>query len=254
MYLESSLLNIEKVRHAFFTRNGGVSSGIYQSLNCGYGSNDKRIAIKENRKRALAVLGASDDNLCTLDQVHSNTVITIDGKEDWSHDFRADGLVTNTPGIVLGILTADCAPVLLIDSKTGVIGALHAGWRGALGGIIQSCVSSMLSLGARVHNLHVTIGPCIGYDSYEVGPDFSRVFLQEDPANETFFRQSIRQDHYLFDLQGYIRNHFIKLGVLFISSINRDTYLEENNFFSYRRNSHRGQKDYGRLLSAITME
>ncbi len=242
------------LRHAFFGRTGGVSSGLYGSLNCGYGSDDDRQAVRENRGRAAAVFGLSADDLCTAYQVHGDVAVTV--AQAWPHAEapRADALVSNTPGVVLGILTADCAPVLLADSGNRVIGALHAGWRGALGGIVESCVRAMLALGAHTANIGAVIGPCIGPDSYEVGAEFPAPFLAHEAAAEMFFRAAPRQGRHLFDLPGYVAHRLERQGLGEVAALGRDTYAEEADFFSYRRNTQNGKRDYGRLLSAIALE
>jgi len=241
------------VRHGFFTRAGGVSGGPYASLNCGYGSNDDPAAVRNNRARAAAVFGLSADDLCTAYQVHSDQVVAVE--KAWRHADapHADALVSNTPGVMLGILTADCAPVLLADSNNRVIGALHAGWRGALGGILEAGVSGMCRLGAHAASIHAVIGPTIGPESYEVGPEFPAPFLAHDPGAQMFFRPAIRGGHHLFDLPGYVARRLGALGLGEIAQLRRDTYAKDAQFFSYRRNSLRGESDYGRLLAAIAL-
>ena len=253
--LEHPALNTgEGVRHAFFSRGGGASSGLYASLNCGYGSNDDPEIVRENRKRAASQFGLAADELCSVYQVHGDVAVTVD--TPWSHGDapRADAMVTDKPGIALGILTADCAPVLLADGNNRVIGALHAGWRGALGGVIESSVQAMLALGAEARHIHAVIGPCIGPDSYEVGGEFPEPFLADDATAERFFRDAPRPDHFLFDLPGYVSHRLQSQNLAEIAALGRDTYAEESEFFSYRRNSQKGVRDYGRLLSAIALE
>jgi YfiH family protein len=242
------------VRHGFLGRRGGVSNGLYESLNCGYGSDDDAPAVRENRAQAAAAFGRSADDLCTAHQVHGDVAIRVETA--WPHGEapRADGLVSNTPGVVLGILTADCAPVLLADGDNRVIGAFHAGWRGALGGIVESSVRAMLALGANVSAIRAVIGPCIGPNSYEVGAEFPAPFLAHDPAAELYFRPAPRHGHFLFDLPGYVAHRLNRQALGEVAALGRDTYAEEADFFSYRRNSRNGQRDYGRLLSAITLE
>ncbi|HJN59858.1 MAG TPA: peptidoglycan editing factor PgeF [Alphaproteobacteria bacterium] len=241
------------VRHGFFTRAGGVSSGLYASLNCGHGSNDEYDAVRENRSRAAAVLGLTADDLCTAYQTHGAAHVVVE--KAWRHAAapRADALVSNTPGVALGILTADCAPVLLADGNNRVIGAIHAGWRGALGGVLEAGVEGMRRLGARVAHIGAVIGPTIGPDSYEVGAEFPAPFLAHDRAAEAFFRPAPREAHYLFDLPGYVAHRLEALGLAEVARLGRDTYAEEEQFFSYRRNSHNGHGDYGRLLAAIAL-
>ena len=241
------------VRHGFFTRAGGVSSGIYDSLNCGYGSKDDTEAVRENRGRAAAAFGRTADDLCTAHQVHGDQAVTVENA--WRHADapRADALVSNTPGVVLGILTADCAPVLLADGNNRVIGAFHAGWRGALGGILEAGVAGMQRLGARAATIRAVIGPVIGPDSYEVGPEFPAPFLAHDAAAEFFFRPALRDGHHLFNLPGYVARRLEALGLAEVAWLGHDTYAGETEFFSYRRNSQRGDQDYGRLLAAIAL-
>jgi len=241
------------VRHGFFTRDGGVSSGLYASLNCGHGSNDDPEAVRENRARAAAAFGLSGDDLCTAYQVHGDRVVAVEKAWPQAAAPRADALVSNTPGVVLGILTADCAPVLLADSDSRVIGALHAGWRGALGGILEAGVAGMCRLGARAATIRAVIGPTIGPESYEVGPEFPAPFLAQDRGAQVFFHPAARDGHYLFDLPGYVARRLGALGLGEIAQLRRDTYAEDAQFFSYRRNSQRGESDYGRLLAAIAL-
>ena len=242
------------VRHGFFTRAGGVSEGLYDSLNCGLGSNDDEEAVRENRGRAADAFGLAGDEICTAYQVHGDAVAEV--ARPWRREAapKADALVSATPGVVLGILTADCAPVLLADGGSRVIGALHAGWRGALGGVLEAGVAGMVRLGAEPGRTRAVIGPTIGPDSYEVGAEFPAPFLAHHPAAEAFFRPAARDGHYLFDLSGYVARRLKALGLAEVAPLNRDTYAEEAHFFSYRRNSHQGERDYGRLLSAIALE
>jgi len=241
------------VRHAFFDRSGGASNGLYASLNCGPGSDDDPWAVGENRRRAAAAFGLSADDLCTAYQVHGDRAVTVDKAWPQGEAPRADALVSATPGILLGILTADCAPVLLADGGNGVIGAIHAGWRGALGGVIESGVRAMVALGARAAAIRAVIGPCIGPDSYEVGAEFPAPFIAQDPATKAFFRPTRRDSRFLFDLPGYVARRLEQQELAEIAILGRDTYAEEAAYFSYRRNRQGGQHDYGRLLSAIAL-
>jgi len=242
------------VRHGFFTRSGGVSRGLYTSLNCGHGSNDDAEAVRENRARAAGAFGRAAEDICTAYQVHGDTVIEV--TRPWRPDDspKADALVSNRPGVMLGILTADCAPVLLADGENRVIGALHAGWRGALGGVLEAGVAGMCRLGAQAANICAVIGPTIGPASYEVGAEFPAPFLVQNPAAEAFFRPAAREGYFFFDLPNYVARRLEALGLAEVTSLQRDTYAEEMHFFSYRRNSHQGQHDYGRLLAAIVLE
>ncbi len=252
---------IETIRHAFFTRRGGVSGGLYRSLNCGPGSGDEDARVTENRARAAAHLGAAESSLMTLYQVHGREtfVAAPDNAEPAARRAaagdgpRADALVTRTPGLALGILTADCAPILACDPEAGVIGAIHAGWKGALQGVVASAVGAMVELGAKPGGIVAVIGPCIGPRSYEVGPEFPELFLDHDQDNRRFFAPAPRDGHHLFDLAGFAGAELARAGVTKITGIGRDTFAEEHDFFSYRRGQHGGEPDYGRMLSAITL-
>ena len=249
-----ALTGLRGVAHGFFTREGGVSQGIYASLNCGPGSNDDRAAVMENRSRAAMVLGVSADTLVTAYQVHSPDVVRV--VHPWTPDAapRADGLVTDQPGIALGVLTADCAPVLFADDEAGVIGAAHAGWKGAIGGVLETTVQTMIGLGADPANMVAAVGPTIGFDSYEVGAEFQDRFLAEGRGNDVFFRPSSRDGHFLFDLTGYVKSILLDVGLATVEVLGRDTRSEEKMFFSYRRATLAGEADYGRQLSAIALE
>lgn len=249
-----ALADLPGVQHRFFTRLGGVSTGLYSSLNCGYGSGDSPDNVRENRRRAAVTFGLAEADLLTLHQIHSTDVLTV-GAERWSSPGapKADALVTDRPGVVLGVLAADCAPVLLADVKAFVIGAAHAGWKGALGGVVEAAIAAMERLGARRENLRATIGPCIGHASYEVGPEFPRPFLDQNEANGAFFRPALRAGHFLFDLAGYVAQRLGRGGVT-VSMTGHDTLADPDTFFSYRRNTLNGVRDYGRGLSAIALE
>lgn len=241
------------LRHAFFTRAGGVSQGAFASLNCGFGSGDARAAVTENRARAMKRLELPPEALVTVHQIHSAEAVAVE--KPFSHDDapKADGMATATPGVALGILTADCAPVLFADTRAKVIGACHAGWRGAQGGVLEATLKVMGGLGARPRDIVAAIGPCIAQRSYEVGPDFPAPFLAEDPTNEDYFAHAAKPDHWLFDLPGYITKRLGDFGVGLIQRCPNDTYAEEDRFFSYRRGTHRGETDYGRGLSTIVL-
>jgi hypothetical protein len=241
------------LRHAFFSRQGGVSGGLFESLNCGFGSGDAAEAVARNRAIATERLGLSPDRLVTCYQVHSNTVVTVE--KPWPHSAapRADGLVTCGSGIALGILTADCAPILFADGMANVIGAAHGGWRGALGGIVEAVLDRMEALGAKRARIRAGIGPCIGQRSYEVGPEFPLPFLSDDPASEAYFAPALRTGHLMFDLPGYIGGRLAGAGVAAIDRAARDTVAEDKHFFSYRRACLRGEPVYGRALSAIAL-
>lgn len=240
-------------RHGFFTRAGGVSDGLYASLNCGLGSRDRTARVIENRRRACLALNAAPAALATPYQVHGTNVLTLETPFAQGVRPEADGLVTRHPGIVLGILTADCAPILLADRETGVIGAAHAGWRGALAGIAEATVAAMVALGARRERIAAAIGPTIGFDSYEVGPEFPAPFLEQDRRCDRFFKPSARARHWLFDLIGYVESRLAKAGLDAVEALGHDTRTDAERFFSYRRATLAGEPDYGRQLSAIVL-
>jgi purine-nucleoside/S-methyl-5'-thioadenosine phosphorylase / adenosine deaminase len=254
MIQAETLKDCPRVRHGFFTRRGGVSAGIYASLNCGYGSNDQAANVTENRRRALALIGLPAEALATTYQIHSADVIEV--TKPWPQDARprVDAMVTTRPGIALGICTADCAPVLLADPVAGVIGAAHAGWRGAVSGVVEAVVRAMVEHGAEPARMHAAAGPCIAQASYEVGPEFPQPFLQQDPENRRFFVPSKRAGHFMFDLPGYVLSRLQRLGIGEAASVGRDTCAETDMFFSYRRTTLAGEKDYGRGLSVIALE
>ena len=259
MIITAEVLNdVKGVRHAFFTRRGGVSRGLYAGLNCGAGSDDKPAAVTENRRRAMARLGLGVDDLRTVYQVHGFDVLTVteavaDSAEIADKRPRADALVTATPGVALGVLTADCAPVLLADGGGGVIGAAHAGWRGALAGVTDAVIEAMIDLGATRSDIRAVVGPCIAQDSYEVGPEFPAAFLDEDPGNKRFFRPAERAGHFMFDLDDYVHMRIAEAGIYVVQSTALDTLADEQKFYSYRRTTQRNEPDYGRQLSAITI-
>lgn len=254
MITVSALNGVQRIRHGFFTRESGVSSGIYASLNCGYGSQDDPANVAANRARALQQLDLEPHALATVEQQHTSTVVTVG--DDWTTDSRpvADAMVTNIPGMALGVLTADCAPVLLVDTRATVIGAAHAGWRGTLGGVLENTVAAMVSLGAKPSRIVAAVGPCIAQRSYEVGPEFPAPFLAEDPENHFFFVGSSRNGRHYFDLPGYIARRLARNGVGEVARTPCDTCREESRFFSYRRSQLKGEGDYGRMLSAIVLE
>jgi polyphenol oxidase len=242
------------IRHGFFTRAGGVSGGLFGSLNCGFGSGDDPAHVAENRARAMASLDLAPDRLVTCHQVHSPDVVTV--TEPWrrADNPRADALVTDRRGVALGILTADCVPVLLADPAAGIIGAAHAGWKGALDGVVAGTVAAMVALGAAPGRMRAAIGPCIAQRSYEVGPEFPARFLAADAANGDFFVPARRAGHFMFDIGGFVERRLIAAGIGAIQRAPCDTVAEETRFFSYRRACLKGEKDYGRGLSAIVLE
>jgi YfiH family protein len=242
------------IRHAFFTREGGASEGIFASLNCGYGSGDAPEKVSENRARAMAALDLAADRLVTCHQIHSPDVVTVETPWRREDNPKADALVTTKRGVALGILTADCTPVLFADASAGIIGAAHAGWRGAIGGVLDATVAAMTKLGADPQRIRAGVGPCIAQRSYEVGPEFPAPFLTENGDNADLFAPARREGHFMFDLGAYVERRLRKLGITTIQRAPCDTVAEETRFFSYRRACLKGEKDYGRGLSAIVLE
>lgn len=240
------------VTHAFFTRAGGVSEGIYRGLNVGLGSSDDREKVLENRRRVSAWLHSSGDFLATPHQTHSTDVLQVDGP--WQGERpQADAVVTDKPGVALGVLTADCGPVLFAEPQRGVVGAAHAGWKGATGGILENTVEAMVRLGARRERITATLGPTITQRNYEVGPEFVERLLAIDPANAVYLAPSRNEGHACFDLPAYIVARLGNAGVR-ARFTGHCTYADEERFFSYRRTTHRGEPDYGRQISAILLK
>lgn len=249
-----ALSQMTGISHGFFTRNGGVSDGIYASLNCGQGSDDDRHAVAENRRRVATVLGVSSSHLLSVHQIHSPEVITVSEIWEPGERPRADAMVTARRGVALGILAADCGPILFADPDAGVVGAAHAGWRGAVGGVLEATVAAMEGLGAERGRITAVLGPTIAQPSYEVGPEFPEPFLDQDPDNGRFFRPSHRPGHHMFDLPGYIVARLTRCGLRHADQIGRDTCAEAESFFSYRRTTLDGVTGYGRNISAILLE
>jgi len=240
-------------RHGFFSRRGGVSSGIFSGLNCGPGSSDQRDAVAANRARAAQALGVAAENLVSLHQIHSPEVVVVDGPLPEAPRPRADAMVSATPGVALGILTADCQPILLAEPEAGVIGAAHAGWKGALAGVVEATVSAMEALGAQRQRIRAVIGPCISQGAYEVGPEFVARFLDADPAHARFFAAG-EGDRSFFDLPGFGLARLQAAGLASARWTGHCTYGAPERFYSYRRSRHLGEADYGRLLSAIALQ
>jgi YfiH family protein len=245
------LAAIGGVRHGFFTRRGGVSSGIYASLNCGPGSRDAAENVAQNRARVAELLGAEPNCLLTLFQKHSAEVVVAD--KPWKTLPEADAIVTSKPGLAIGILTADCAPVLFCDAEARVIGAAHAGWRGALSGIVEATVEAMETLGASPKRIVATIGPAISQKAYEVGAEFVDQFVAKEPDSASFFATDEGSGEPHFDLTGYVGARLERAGVGTIADLGLCTYCEESRLFSYRRSQHHGEDDYGRQISAIVL-
>ena len=244
--------NLPGFAHGFFGREGGVSTGLYESLNCGPGSSDEPKAVAENRRLVAATLapGVQGARLISLSQIHSAVVHTLPA---WEERPEGDAMVTATPGLALGILTADCAPVLLADPKARVIGAAHAGWKGALAGVLEAAQEAMEKLGAQRDRINAAIGPCISQDNYEVGDDFRARFLEQGAKHRRFFVPSDREGHHRFDLPEFAAYRLTAAGVGSVERLGICTYPPENGFFSFRRTTHAKEPDYGRQISAIVL-
>ncbi|MEY8827017.1 peptidoglycan editing factor PgeF [Sedimentitalea sp. XS_ASV28] len=242
--------SLAPLRHGFFTRRGGASSGVFSGLNCGIGSSDQADMVAINRARVAQAVGVEPDALVSVHQVHSPDVVTVDAP--LADKPRADAMVTATPGIALSILTADCQPVLFADAGAGVIGAAHAGWRGALDGVLEATLDAMEALGARRADTRAVIGPSISQRAYEVGPEFMDAFMADDPRNARFFANGAG-DRLQFDLQGFGLHRLRCAGIGHAEWTRHCTYSDEDRFFSYRRSVHNKDADYGRLISVIRL-
>ena len=254
MKLASSLLSaIPGLRHGFFTREGGVSDGIYASLNGGLGSGDDPASVGENRRRMAEQMGVTSTHLLSVWQVHSPDAVVVTGPWEGNERPRADAIVTSSEGLAIGVTTADCGPILLVDPNARVIGAAHAGWKGALTGVVEATIAAMENLGAERSGIVAAIGPLIRQHSYEVGGEFVERFIEADAEHALFFIPAAREGHAMFDLAGFIRMRLENAGVLMIDDIGVDTYSDER-FYSYRRSVHRKEPDYGRHVHAIALE
>jgi YfiH family protein len=258
MKIEASSLALTGIRHAFFTRSGGVSDGFYDSLNGGIGSRDAAANVSENRARMAAALGIEPRRFLTVYQIHSPKVVVAEAAftgETWTSETRpqADAIVTRMRALAVGVTTADCGPVLLADPQAQVIGAAHAGWRGALSGVIEATVEAMERLGARRADIRAAIGPMIRQSNYEVGPDLIARFAAEDRASSRFFSPAAREGHALFDLAGYVAARLARAGVGQVEDLGLCTYADPTRFFSYRRTTHHAEADYGRHVNAIAL-
>src|SRR5665647_1316961 len=253
MNLASPLLAaIPGLRHAFFTRDGGVSGGFYGSLNGGLGSDDDAANVAENRRRMAERMGVTPEHFLSVWQIHSPDAVVVSGPWEGASRPRADAIVTRSEGLAIGVTAADCGPILFVDPNARVIGAAHAGWKGALTGIVESTVAAMEKLGAERSGIVAAIGPLIRQHSYEVGGEFIERFIEADAENAVFFLPATREGHAMFDLAGFIRMRLENAGVLMIDDIGVDTYSDER-FFSYRRSVHRNEPDYGRHVHAIAL-
>jgi YfiH family protein len=254
MLQAASLGKLTRIRHGFFTRAGGVSQGVYASLNGGVGSDDAPGNVAENRARMAAALGVASDHLLTAYQIHSPDVVVAD--KPWSNQSRprADAIVTRTPQLAIGVSTADCGPLLLADAQARVIGAAHAGWRGASTGVIEATIAAMEKLGAKRSRIVAALGPTIRQPNYEVGPEFVERFLAADRGNERFFSPSERAGHAMFNLAGYIADRIQRAGIVNFEDLGLCNYAEPERFFSFRRTTKRNEPDYGRHINAIALD
>ncbi len=252
-FLRAQTLAPPGLAHAFFTRRGGVSTGLYDSLNGGVGSRDAPAAVRDNRARMAAALGLGADRLAIPYQVHSPDVTTISSPFAPQARPRCDALVTATPGLALGVTGADCGMILFADRQARVVAAAHAGWKGALAGVIEATVAAMARLGARPEGVGAALGPCIAQRSYEVGPEFVAAFAAADAGSARFFAPSVNPPRAMFDLNAYIAERARRAGVGRFEDLGLDTYADEDRFFSFRRATHRKEADYGRLVAAIAL-
>lgn len=255
-YSQDGFAESASVFHGFFSRRGGVSRDVYASLNCGPGSGDEPEHVKQNREIVAGIAGCASERLLSLYQIHSADVLSVDGP--WRGERpQADAMVTDQAGLALGVLTADCGPVLFCGQKADgapVVGAAHAGWGGALKGVLEACVGSMEALGAEKDSIRAVVGPCISRESYEVSAAFAEPFLAEDDVSEKFFMAAARAGHLMFDLPGYCAFRLARAGLKNVFIKDLDTYFNEEDFFSYRRKTHRKEKDYGRQISVVMIK
>jgi polyphenol oxidase len=253
MLQSSALSALAGIRHGFFTRTGGVSTGCYESLNGGVGSDDTPAHVAENRARMAAAVGVLPERLISAYQIHSPVVVTVDRPWDANARPKADAIVTRTAGLAIAVSTADCGPILFADAEAGVVGAAHAGWRGALAGVSDETIAAMERCGAQRTRIVAALGPLIRQQNYEVGPEFVAQFIDNNSSNARFFQSAPRAGHSLFDLAGYIMARLAGAGIGRVDDLGRCTYAEPQTFFSYRRSVHRREPDYGRHLNAIAL-
>lgn len=245
------LENISVISHGFFTRKGGVSQGVYASLNCCYSSDDIPENVSENRSRVMSHFNMGVDKLVTVKNTHSDKVIIVDIPWQETNKPEADGMVTKNKNIMLGTDTADCPAILFADERAYVIGLCHAGWKGAKLGVIDNTIEKMLDLGAKIENIKASIGPCIAQMSYEVGKEFYQDFVETNQDNKVFFKAATKPDYFYFDLRNYVKNRLLQLGITKVSDVEIDTYTEEKYFFSYRRSVHKNEPDFGGHFSCL---
>ena len=252
MFLSSKLKNFKNIRHGFFSRNYGVSKGLYQSLNCGLGSKDKKTNVIKNLEIVSKKIGCEKKSLITLNQTHSNKVICFKNKSDVKNKVNADAIVCSVKNIGIGILSADCAPIIFYDAENKIIGCAHSGWKGALNGIIENTIKKFNKLGSNTKKMIAVVGPCIGKQSYEVKEDFIEKFIFKDKKNKCFFKKK-NNEKFTFDLRGFINKEILRHNLKNIENIEKDTFLESKSFYSYRRSCVNKENDYGRCISVILM-
>ena len=251
MFYSKKLKKFQNLKHCFFSKNKGFSKGIYKSLNCGYGSRDKPKTVKRNLEKVATIMGVNLNKLILMRQTHSNIVRVLNKSSIKKNRIKADGIITQSNKIAIGVLTADCVPIIIYDKINNIVGCIHAGWRGALNGIIENTIKKMKTLGDNF-NIIASVGPCIGKKNYEVDKNFFKRFVSKDRKNKLYFKRK-NNEKYLFDLRKFINTRLRTAGVNIIDNINRDTYQEHNNFFSYRRSKKLKDRDYGRCISTIKL-
>jgi len=252
MFFSKKLLKFENLKHCFFSRKNGFSKGLYTSLNCGLGSDDKRENVLKNLNLVSQKIGCKDELLITLNKTHSNKVVYFENKSSIKNKLSGDAIVTKIKNVGIGILAADCAPILLYDPQKKIIGCIHSGWKGALNGVIRNTVKKFEELNSNIDSLIAVIGPCIGKENYEVKIDFYEKFVNQEPKYEFFFKKIVR-DKYIFDLRGFINNKISNLNIKNIENIEMDTFTAWETFYSYRRSCFNNEKEYGRCISVILM-
>ena len=252
MFFSKKLKKFKNIKHCFFSRKNGFSEGYYKSLNCGLGSNDKKENVLKNLKYVSKKIGCKNESLITLNQMHTNEVICFNSDSDIKNKLSGDAIVSKVKNVGISILTADCAPIFFYDPKNKIVGWSHAGWQGALNGIIKNSVKKFNELNSDNNDLIAVVGPCINKKNYKVKNEFLKKFLVQDKKNEIFF-EKIDAENYFFDLRGYINKEITKLNINNIENIEKDTFSEAEFFYSYRRSCHNKEKDYGRCISVILM-
>ncbi|MET1411937.1 peptidoglycan editing factor PgeF [Roseibium sp. HPY-6] len=253
MKIEADALKLDGIRHGFFTRKGGISTGIYESLNIGLGSDDTRDKVLENRQRVADEFQIPSERLVSPYQIHSPDVIAVTGPWEDGSNRKADALVTNVPHLAIGVATADCGPILFADTDSGVVGAAHSGWKGAHSGVLQNTVAAMETLGAKRQSIVAVLGPTISQKAYEVGPEFFERFVDAAADHGRYFKPSQKPTHHMFDLPAFITDCLKDMNLDKVVDLSLCTYADEERFFSYRRTTHRNEPDYGRQISAISL-